>query len=352
MRPLFKTSQYEAANTMNETEHEHAKADSDHHEVAVKHPHSHGVIDPILATTERGIWAVKWSFIGLSVTAIIQVFIVLSTGSIALLADTIHNFGDATTAIPLWIAFKLARRKPSARFSYGFGRVEDLAGLIIIQLILFSAVVSAYESVDRFLNPRAVENLWAVAVAAILGFAGNEAVAVFRIRVGREINSAALISDGYHARVDGLSSLAVLVSVLGIWLGFPLADPIVGILITLLILRIVWTSGKPVLTRLLDGTDPEIKDEIRHAVAHARGVREVTEVRVRWLGHRLHAEINLAVAPEQTVGESHAIAIEAKTRILQHLPHLSNAIIHVDPENASGEEHHLVPEHSHDHSSH
>jgi len=337
---------------MNETEHGHEKSGSHHHGTAGKHIHSHGVIDPILVSTERGIWAVKWSFVGLMITAIFQVFIVLATGSIALLADTIHNFGDATTAIPLWLAFKLARRKPSQRFSYGFGRVEDLAGLIIIQLILFSAVVAAYESIDRFLNPRAVENLWAVAVAAILGFAGNEIVAIFRIRVGREINSAALVSDGYHARVDGFSSLAVLFSVLGIWLGFPLADPIVGVAITILILRIVWTSGKPVISRLLDGTDPEIKDEIRHAVAHARGVREITEVRVRWLGHRLHAEINLAVGPDETVSEAHAIAIEARSELLRHLPHLSNAIIHVDPENASGEEHHLVPEHSHDHSAH
>jgi cation diffusion facilitator family transporter len=314
-----------------------------------KHPHSHGVIDATLAATERGIWAVKWSFAGLMVTAVLQTFVVFFTGSIALLADTIHNFGDAMTAIPLWVAFILARRKPSRRFSYGFGRVEDLAGLIIIQLILFSAIAAAYGSVDRFLHPRSVENLWAVAAASILGFAGNEMVAVFRIRIGREINSAALVSDGYHARVDGLSSLGVLASVIGIWLGFPLADPIMGALITLLILRIVWTSAKPVLTRLLDGADPEIREDVRHSVEHTAGVRDVTEVRVRWLGHRLQVEVNLAVAPEITIDEAHAIAIEARNEILIHLPHLLNATIHVDPENASGEKHHLITEHSHDH---
>ena len=313
-----------------------------------KHGHTHGAIDPSIVATERGIWAVKWSLVGLLVTAVLQVVIVVLSGSVALLADTIHNFGDASTAIPLWIAFLLSRRKPSKRFTYGYGRVEDLAGVVIVLTILFSALVAGYESLHRLLHPRPIEFLGGVVAASLIGFVGNEAVAVFRIRVGKEIGSAALVADGYHARVDGLTSLAVLVGAVGVWLGFPLADPIVGLIITLAILRIVWDSAKSVFTRLLDGVDPKVVDEIEHAAAHVPGVQEVTEVRVRWLGHRLHAEVNIAVGPELSVARGHDVAQEVQHQLLHHLGYLERATIHVDPSNLSGEAHHRIFEHSHD----
>ncbi len=310
--------------------------------------HTHGAVDPSLLTTERGIWAVQWSFVGLLATAAFQVVIVLLSGSVALLADTIHNFGDAATAIPLWFAFALARHRPSNRFTYGYGRVEDLAGVVIVLIILFSAVVAASESIDRLIHPRMVTHLWAVCVASVIGFLGNEVVAQFRLRVGREIGSAALIADGYHARVDGLTSLAVLVGAIGIWLGLPWADPIVGLLITVAILHIVWESGKAVFTRLLDGVDPEVLDEIRHTVHHTASVQDVSEVRVRWLGHRLHAEVNIAVDPGLSVGQGHEIATEVRHQLLHHLRYLSDVTVHVDPLNASGERHHHIAEHTHD----
>ena len=315
------------------------------HQIA--HNHTHGTIDPTLLTTERGIWAVKWSLIGLAATAVFQVVVVSFSGSVALLADTIHNIADAATAIPLWVAFTLARRKPSRRFTYGYGRIEDLAGVMIVVTILLSAVVAGYESVDRLSHPQPVEHLWAVAIASLIGFAGNEMVAILRIRVGRQINSAALVADGYHAHVDGLTSLGVLFSAVGVWLGYPLADPIIGLLISALILRIVWESGKAIFTRLLDGVDPEVIDEIMHAMNHAQGVRGVTEVRLRWSGHRLHAEVNLAVNPKLSVAAGHAIAMEARHQLLHHLPYLSKVTIHVDPENLSGEEHHRIMDHTH-----
>jgi cation diffusion facilitator family transporter len=324
--------------------HSHSHSDPAH----THHDHTHGTIDPALLTTDRGIWAVKWSLIGLGATAIFQVVIVFFSGSVALLADTIHNIADAATAIPLWIAFTLARRQPSRRFTYGYGRVEDVAGVMIVLTILFSAALAGYESVNRLLHPQPVEHLWAVAIASIIGFAGNELVAILRIRVGKEINSAALVADGYHARVDGLTSLGVLFSAVGVWLGYPLADPIIGLIITAAILPIVWESGKAVFTRLLDGVDPEVTDEIRHALNHAQVVREVTEVRLRWLGHRLNAEVNLAVSPKLSVAEGHAIALEARHQLLHHLPYLSNVIIHIDPEDLSGEEHHRIKEHTHE----
>jgi cation diffusion facilitator family transporter len=310
--------------------------------------HVHGVIDPSITTSERGIWAIKWSFIGLAVTALLQIVVVLLSHSVGLLADAIHNFGDATTAIPLWIAFILSRRKPTETFTYGYGRVEDLAGVAIVLTILVSAVVAGYETVQRFLHPQPIGYLWAVMIASIIGFIGNEAVAIFRIKVGREIESAALIADGYHARVDGWTSLAVLFGAVGVWLGYPLADPIVGALITSAIAQIVWQSAKAVFTRMLDGVDPKIIQEIRHAASHVRGVERVTEVRARWLGHRLYAEMNVAVTPQISVEEGHAIAKEVWHEAVHHISYLSNLVIHIDPMEEAGEEFHHIPQHTHD----
>jgi cation diffusion facilitator family transporter len=327
---------------MIEPKHHHSSdGDSDH-------GHEHGVIDPTILSSKRGIWAVKWSFIGLMITAVLQVIIVFYTGSVALFADTIHNFGDAATAIPLWIAFRFAQLKPSKRFSYGYGKVEDLAGVAVVLLIMFSAVVAGYESIHRILEPQPVRYIGAIAAAAIIGFLGNELVAMFRIRVGKEIHSAALVADGYHARVDGLTSLAVLGSAIGVWLGFPLADPIVGLVITVLILRILWSAAKTVFLRMLDGVDPSVLDEIHHAIDHAEGVVGISEVRARWIGHWLHGEVNLAVLPSLSIREAHAVANEARHTILHHVPYLSNVIIHVDPEDSSGEVFHRIDQHEHD----
>jgi len=291
---------------------------------------------------------VKWSFVGLFITALLQLVVVLLSGSVALLSDTIHNFGDAATAVPLWLAFALTRLGTSRRFPFGYGRVEDRAGVIIVLIILFSAVVAGYQAIERLLHPEPIGLLWAVAVAAVIGFIGNEAVAVFRIRVGREIGSAALVADGYHARTDGWTSLAVLLGAAGVWLGYPLADPIVGLIIAAAILVIVWQSGKTIFIRLLDGVEPKVIDEIRHAASHVSGVEDVAEVRARWLGHRLRAEVNVAVSPELSVAEGHAIAREVNHRLLHELRYLDLGVIHVDPVQEAGEEHHRIGVHTHD----
>ncbi|MCK9630443.1 MAG: cation diffusion facilitator family transporter [Methanoregula sp.] len=329
--------------------HEHHEDDDhDHHNHHHGHTHTHGIVDPSILTTEQGIRVVKWSFAGLFVTASIQVIIVYYSGSIALLADTIHNFGDALTAIPLLFAFMLAKWKPTKRFTYGYGRVEDLAGVFVVLMILVSALVAGYVSIDRLFHPQEVTFLWAVAAAAIVGFIGNEGVAQLRIRVGKEIGSAALIADGYHARTDGWTSLAVLIGATGVYLGFPLADPVIGLIITVMIFWIVWDSAKMIFTRLLDGVDPAVTDEIRHTAGHVKGVVEITEVRIRWLGHRLHAEINITVGSSLSVESGHAIAKEFRHELLHHLRYLSDATIHVDPVSASGQDYHHIAEHDHD----
>ena len=322
--------------------------DAEHHHEHRNHGHTHGAVDPSIATSERGIFAVKWSFIGLFATALVQIVVVFLSGSVGLLSDTIHNFGDAATAVPLWIAFALTRLGTSRRFPFGYGRFEDLAGVLVVLIILFSALVAGYQALDRLLNPQPVGYLWAVAAAAVVGFVGNEAVAIFRIRVGREIGSAALIADGYHARTDGWTSLAVLLGAIGVWLGYPLADPIVGLLITGAILVIVWQSGKAVFTRLLDGVEPKVIDEIRHAASHVPGVEEVAEVRARWLGYRLRAELNVAVSPQLSVAEGHAVAREVNHQLLHELRYLDMAVVHVDPVQEVGEEHHRISVHKHD----
>lgn len=324
-------------------EHHHAHGHGEHGQ-----GHAHGVVDPSIVSTDRGLWALKWSFIGLMGTALVQVVVVLLSGSVGLLADTIHNVADAATAIPLGIAFWLARRGATRRFTYGLGRVEDLAGLAIVLTILGSAIVAAYVSIDRLLHPQPIRLLWAVIVASLVGFAGNEAVAIFRIKVGRQIGSAALIADGYHARVDGWTSLAVFFGALGVWAGYPLADPLVGLLISAAIFVIVWQSARSVLTRMLDGVEPETVGEIIHATGHVAGVEEVTDVRARWIGHRLHAEVNVTVAGRLSVAEGHEVAKEIRHRLLHRLAHLGSVTVHVDPDGQGGERHHRIGQHVHD----
>lgn len=309
------------------------------------HRHVHDMPDPLVLSSQQGIWAVKWSVAILLVTMLIQVVVVYFSGSVALLADTMHNFTDAVSGIPLWIAFKLAMLKPTKRFTYGYGRLEDLAGVIIVLMIALSAIFAGEQSIHRLLNPQPVQHIWAVMIASLIGFGGNEVVAQLRIRIGRKIGSAALVADGYHARIDGLTSLAVLGGAVAVVAGLPLGDPIAGLLITVFIARIVYQSAKPVFIRMLDGVDPRIIDEIHHAVKHVADVRKVSEVRVRWLGHRLHAEVNIAVDPQLPLVQAHELANQVQHQLLHHLKYLSNATIHVDPADAAGEAYHPTAGH-------
>ncbi|OJY28851.1 MAG: cobalt transporter [Rhodobacterales bacterium 65-51] len=334
--------------------HSHGSHGHDHGEGG--HGHTHGVIDPMIATTSRGIWAIKWSFVLLALTAAAQLVIVFLSGSVALLADTIHNVGDAVTAIPLWVAFLLARRKPSRTFTYGLGRVEDIAGLFIVAIILFSALVAGYQSINRLINPEPISHLGWVFVAGLIGFVGNEVVAVFRIRVGREISSAALIADGYHARTDGFTSLAVVLGAAGVWAGFPLADPIVGLLITAAIFGIVWQSARAVLTRMLDGVEPGILEEIDHAAEHVSGVIGVHGVQARWLGHKLYAELSVHLDESATVAEAQEIVSAMKAELFAHLPVLAQVSIRIEAPatsaTASRPHRHDNPHHGHHGHSH
>jgi len=317
---------------------------------AVLRPHSHDAADSVdaaLESSDKGIRAVKVSLVALGVTALLQAVVVVLTGSVALLADTIHNFSDALTAIPLWIAFALGRRPPSRRYTYGYGRAEDLAGVFIVAMIALSAALAGWESVRRLAEPQSVEYAWVVAVAGLIGFAGNELVAFYRIRVGREIGSAALVADGLHARTDGFTSLAVVGGALGLLAGFPLADPIVGVLITVAILFVLKGAAVDVYRRLMDAVDPDLVTAAETTLAATPGVVAVESVRLRWVGHRVRAEVGVVVEPELSVVEAHAIATRAHHRLLHEVPKLVEATVHVSPDGVMGDTHHAAIAHHH-----
>lgn len=297
-------------------------------------PHSHDAADSVdgaLASSAAGIRAVKISLLVLGITALIQVAIVVVSGSVALAADTIHNFSDALTTVPLWIAFALGAKPPSRRFTYGYGRLEDLAGVFVVAMITLSAIVAGYEAITRMIHPQVIDHVGWVALAGLVGFVGNEWVAVYRIRIGRQIGSAALVADGIHARTDGFTSLAVLLGAGGVALGFPLADPIIGLVITVAILAVLRTAIRDVFVRLLDGIDPVVLARAEQVLANQAGVRAVHRVRMRWLGHRLHADAELDVDPGLSLAQAHQIAHDAEHELMHAVPKLATALIHAYP---------------------
>jgi len=310
--------------------------------------HHHGVegtVDRALEASDRGVTALKISLLGLAATAAFQLVIVLVSGSVALLADTIHNFADALTAVPLWIAFVVGRRAANRSYTYGYGRAEDLAGIFVILMIALSAAVAAWESVQRLFEPRLIQNVGWVVVAGVVGFLGNEAVAIYRIRIGTEIGSAALVADGHHARTDGLTSLGVVVGAVGVLLGFPLADPLVGLLITLVILVVLKGAATQIFRRLMDAVDPELTLSAERVVATTPGVEGEPQVRIRWVGHELWADAELTVDCDRSLSEAHAIAEQAQHDLLHELPRLARVTVHVDPCEHGGADHHAATAH-------
>ncbi|MEH0581752.1 cation diffusion facilitator family transporter [Streptomyces sp. B21-108] len=304
-------------------------------------PHSHEAadkLDPALESSARGMRALWLSLAVLGVTAVAQAVVVVLSGSVALLGDTVHNAADALTAVPLGIAFVLGRRAATRRFTYGYGRAEDLAGIAIVLTIAASAAFAGWTAVERLLDPRPVHHIGAVAVAALVGFAGNEWVARYRIRVGRSIGSAALVADGLHARTDGFTSLAVLLGAGGSALGWQLADPVVGLAITAAIALVLRDAAREVFRRVMDAVDPALVDRAERALREVEGVRGVGELRLRWIGHRLRAEVAVVVDGQVTVRQAHGIAVDAEHALLHAVPRLTAALVHADPAPAPGED--------------
>lgn len=320
-------------------EHDH---DHDHHHGhgfwgRVKHaltPHSHDHSEAIRTaeeTSREGIKAAWVSLVGMALTAVLQMVIVAISGSIGLLADTLHNLGHLATTIPLIIAFRLGRRAPTRRYPFGMRRAEDLVGLLISGVIALSAVLIVWESVRGFVEPRPLTNLGWVLAAGIVGGLGNEVVARYRIAVGRRIGSAALVAEGQHARTDALTSLAVVGGAIGAWLGFPQADALVGLLIAMVIIGVLISSLRITLRRLMDGIEDGTLDRIEAVAAGVPGVIAVVRARARWGGHRLDADLDVAVDPGLTVGQGHEIALAVHHALVATVPHLDRASVHVEP---------------------
>jgi cation diffusion facilitator family transporter len=296
--------------------------------------HSHDAgdqIDDALDANAAGRRALFISLGGLGLTAAIQATVVLMSGSVALLGDTLHNVADALTAVPLLIAFTLAKRRPTKRYTYGYGRAEDLGGLFVIAMIAGSSALAAYEAIDRLVHPHPVTHLWLVAAAAVIGFIGNEIVARYRIRIGRQIGSAALVADGLHARTDGFTSLAVLLGAAGVGLGWRAADPIIGLVITVAILGVLRSAVRQVGARLMDAVDPDLVDAATAAVVSVDGIQAVRELRIRWIGHTLRAEVNADVDPNLTLTQAHDVAHHAEEHLLTDVRRLTAATVHVSP---------------------
>ncbi len=289
--------------------------------------------------SRAGIRALWWSLAVLGATAALQAVVAALSGSVALLGDTLHNVADALTAVPLGVAFVLGRRPATRRYTYGFGRAEDLAGVAIVAVIAGSSALAGWQAVRRLLHPADVDHLWAVAVAALVGFVGNELVARYRISVGRRIGSAALVADGLHARTDGFTSLAVLVGAGGVAIGWRWADPVVGLAITLAILVVLKDAAREVYRRLMDAVDPQLLDTVERVLRDTPGVRGLGAVRLRWIGHQLRAECEIAVDANLTVTAAHAIAVDAEHQLLHAVPRLYAALVHADPAGADVDHH-------------
>ena len=308
-------------------------------------PHSHDAavaMDSELESSRRGMRALLLSFLALMVTALLQLVVYAFSGSVALLVDTIHNFADALTALPIAVAFTLGRRAATRRYTYGYGRSEDLAGIVVVLFIAASAGFAAYEAIRRLADPRELDNLGVLAAAGVIGFLGNEAVARYRITVGRQIGSAALVADGLHARTDGFTSLGVVLSAAGVALGFDRADPVIGLLITVAILAVLRDAARDVYRRLMDAVDPELVDTVEETALGTEGVLDVGDVRLRWIGHTLRAELEIVVDAGLSITEAHRIAESAEHRLLHDVPRLHSALVHADPE---GHDHHLTGHH-------
>ena len=299
------------------------------------HDHDHGytslAADSALHDNNLGIRTVWLALVALGITTVLQIVIYLASGSVALLADTVHNLGDALNSVPLLVAFYLARRAATRRYTYGFGRAEDIAGILIVISIGFSATYILIESFQKLINPQPLTNLPWVAAAALIGFVGNELVAVMQIRVGKQIGSDAMIADGQHARVDGLTSLAVLIAVFGTWIGLPILDPIIGIVIAIAIVGITWNAIKAVWFRLMDAVDPGIINRMEHFASEVNGVEQIASLRAHWVGHRLYAELTVVVDENLSLVEGHTIAENVKKVLRQAMPHLEEVSVHVDP---------------------
>ena len=333
----------EHGHTHSHDEHDHDEHDG--HGKHGKHGHEHGQVNVDLYGNRAGLRAVQLSTLGMFLVAAIQFAIAGIGGSAGLFADALHNLGDVFTTVALWIAFVLSSRAANQRYTYGYYRSEDLAGIFIVLVIIASAVAGAVESIQKLTSHNVPTQLYLSMAAALVGVIGNEALAQYKIAVGKRINSVPLVADGQHSRIDGLTSLAALIGLVFVRFGLSIADPIAGLVITVVIITVVYSTSRSVLQRLLDAVDPRVVPTILKTASAVPGVEEVTDVRARWVGHTMHIAMNIEVDAELTLAKAHAIAEEVRHRLFHSIQGVSEVVIHTDPSSASGDHHQAVAHH-------
>ena len=274
--------------------------------------------------------AVIVSAVALGLAALAEISASLVSGSASVLADGLHNAGDVLTSFILLFTFALVRRPATRRFSSGYGRLEDVATLLIILVIIVTAAVAAAESVLKLLYPPTYSNIPLSLGAALVGVVANLGVSQYKLNVGRGIGSESLAADGIHSRVDALVSAGAFVGIGLAGLGFRIADPIVGILITFAIVFVLAGTVKQLFYRMMDAVDPTIVDEITNAAKSVGGVLQVHDLRVRWVGRELVAVMHVAMNPKSTLEDAHALAMRVEAAVCHEVP-AARLEIHMDP---------------------
>ncbi|HVU66023.1 MAG TPA: cation diffusion facilitator family transporter [Ktedonobacteraceae bacterium] len=341
-------SEHDHDHTQHEHDHHHAEHPGEEHQehghAHGSHGHEHGRVEADLYGDRAGLRAVQISTAGMLLVSIIQLLIARIGGSAGLFADALHNLGDVLTTVALWIAFVISRRAANRSYTYGYYRAEDLAGIFIVLVIIASAVASAVESIMKLNSGNVPTQLYLSMAAAIIGCIGNEAMAQYKIAVGKRINSVPLVADGQHSRIDGLTSLAALLGLIGVRVGLPLADPIAGLLITVVIISVVYSTTRSVLQRLLDAVDPHLVPAIITSASSVEGVEGSSEVRARWVGHALHITMNIEVDEQLTLLKAHEIAEEVRHRLFHDIQGVAEVVVHTDP-SGTGQDYHQTMAH-------
>lgn len=296
------------------------------------HPHAHdrhvhGVAPP----GGGALRVVTVSSLVLAAVAAVELTAAALSSSAGVLSDGLHNLGDVSTTVALAAAFVLSGRAPTKKFPYGYHRGEDLAGLVVLAVIVASAVVSGVTAVEHLVHRPALGSLPLALGVAVAGFAGNEAVAGYKIKAGRRMGSTALEADGKHSRLDGLASLGAAAGIVGAMAGAPILDPVAGLVITVVIAAIAWETGRTVTGRLLDEADASLVATIEDIAQATPGVLGITDTRARWIGRRVIAEVTLEVAPESSLARAHALGEEVRHRLYHRIEPLTDVIVHLDP---------------------
>ena len=275
--------------------------------------------------------AIVVSSAGLLLTSSFELAITVLSGSVALLSDAIHNLGDVFTTVGVYIGFRLSRRSGTTRYPYGFGRAEDLAGIVILLAIWSSAVLAGWQSYEKLVSGRGTSHLALGMVAAVIGIIGNQLVARYKLRVGREIKSAPLLVDARHSWLDTIASAGALAGLIGVAAGLRIADPLAGFAITLLIIHIGVDATRDVARRLMDENDEAVAEAIAHVASHVRGVVRVDDVRARWLGREVEARVRVGLPVETSFTDAHEVAHRVRDAVRRDVPDLRDVVVEPVP---------------------